>query len=207
VVALDIPPLRERTGDIIPLAQHFAKVYGEQNGLTDIEISPAAQDKLIGCYWKGNVRELENTVHRAILMMGTSPTMELEHIVISPMSLKMMETDEAEGEEYPTPSQSVNAANRAARMYGSASGGFGSGVGANDAPSAPENMVGKTVQEVERDLILNTLNYCQGNRTQAADLLGISIRTLRNKLKEYEGDGSKVAPAQKSGQSASSSAR
>ena len=50
-------------------------------------------------------------------------------------------------------------------------------------------MVGKTVAAVERDLILNTLNHCLGNRTHAANILGISIRTLRNKLKLYSEGG------------------
>ena len=50
-------------------------------------------------------------------------------------------------------------------------------------------MVGKTVSEVERELIINTLNHCLGNRTHAANILGISIRTLRNKLKQYNDDG------------------
>ncbi len=50
-------------------------------------------------------------------------------------------------------------------------------------------MVGRTVADVEKDLILETLRYCMGNRTRAADILGISIRTLRNKLNQYSADG------------------
>jgi two-component system response regulator FlrC len=52
----------------------------------------------------------------------------------------------------------------------------------------------RTVAEVERDLILETLKHCLGNRTHAANILGISIRTLRNKLNEYSGDGVPVPP-------------
>ena len=55
--------------------------------------------------------------------------------------------------------------------------------------SAAQNMVGKTVAEVERDLIIGTLEHCLGNRTHAANILGISIRTLRNKLKLYTEHG------------------
>ena len=54
-------------------------------------------------------------------------------------------------------------------------------------------MVGRTVADVERDLILQTLDHCLGNRTHAANILGISIRTLRNKLKEYTAAGVRVA--------------
>ena len=55
-------------------------------------------------------------------------------------------------------------------------------------------LVGRTVADVERDLILETLKHCLGNRTHAANILGISIRTLRNKLNEYAGDGVPVPP-------------
>ena len=55
------------------------------------------------------------------------------------------------------------------------------------------NLVGRTVAEVERDLILDTLDHCLGNRTHAAKILGISIRTLRNKLNEYTDAGIPVA--------------
>ena len=55
-------------------------------------------------------------------------------------------------------------------------------------------LVGRTVAEVERDLILETLKHCLGNRTHAANVLGISIRTLRNKLNEYAADGVPVPP-------------
>ena len=55
-------------------------------------------------------------------------------------------------------------------------------------------LVGRTVADVERDLILETLRHCFGNRTHAANILGISIRTLRNKLNEYAADGTPVPP-------------
>jgi DNA-binding NtrC family response regulator len=57
------------------------------------------------------------------------------------------------------------------------------------AAVATRNLVGRTVADVERDLILDTLDHCLGNRTHAANILGISIRTLRNKLHEYADAG------------------
>jgi hypothetical protein len=57
------------------------------------------------------------------------------------------------------------------------------------------DLVGRTLAEVERDLILETLKHCLGNRTHAANILGISIRTLRNKLNEYAADGAPIPPA------------
>ncbi len=61
------------------------------------------------------------------------------------------------------------------------------------AEAARRGLVGRTVADVERDLILDTLDHCHGNRTRAAGILGISIRTLRNKLADYIGAGIEVA--------------
>jgi two-component system response regulator FlrC len=63
------------------------------------------------------------------------------------------------------------------------------------AQAATRSLVGRTVAEVERDLILDTLDHCLGNRTHAANILGISIRTLRNKLNEYADGGLPITPA------------
>jgi len=59
----------------------------------------------------------------------------------------------------------------------------------NNAIGSMGKLVGRTVADVERDLIIDTLSHCLGNRTHAANILGISIRTLRNKLKQYSDDG------------------
>ena len=63
------------------------------------------------------------------------------------------------------------------------------------ADTISRSMVGRTVADVERDLILETLKHCLGNRTHAANILGISIRTLRNKLNEYADGGLPITPA------------
>lgn len=181
VVMLDIPALRERPGDIIPLSQFFADMYGKQNGLENITISKEAEEKLIGCYWKGNVRELENTIHRTVLMMGDDNIMQADHITISPMSQNMAST--VSNAPVRTDVERARAAvGAAAGAYANTSGGFEGGI----SKVSPADMVGRTVSDVEKELILSTLNYCKGNRTHAAGILGISIRTLRNKLKEYK---------------------
>lgn len=183
VVMLDIPSLRDRPGDIMPLTHFFAEMYGKQNGLENISISKEAEEKLVSCYWKGNVRELENTVHRSILMMGTDSEMKPEHITISPMSQNMVSNiADAPAVVHTDADRSRAAAGVAAGAYANASGGFEQGIGTAN----PQDMVGRTVSDVEKELILSTLNYCKGNRTHAAGILGISIRTLRNKLKEYK---------------------
>jgi DNA-binding NtrC family response regulator len=65
----------------------------------------------------------------------------------------------------------------------------GTAEASSDAGANAAGMVGQTVAEVERGLIIDTLQHCLGNRTHAANILGISIRTLRNKLKLYTGQG------------------
>ena len=109
--------------------------------------------------WPGNVRELENTLHRAVVL-ATGDEIDTDAIMMQ------------NGSSLSTPQAEV-----------------GTGAVAAAASAAGVPLVGKTVAEVERDLIIDTLDHCLGNRTHAAKILGISIRTLRNKLKQYNDDG------------------
>ncbi len=80
VFPLQIPALRDRPADIVPLARHFAASYGERVGIT-ARLSPAAETQLAACAWPGNVRELENTIQRAIILAG-GETIEAHHLQI-----------------------------------------------------------------------------------------------------------------------------
>jgi two-component system response regulator FlrC len=164
VVNLKIPPLRDRPADIIELSQHFAKIYAEANGLPVRPLSAEAKRQLTLNRWPGNVRELENTIHRAVLL-ATGNEIGPE-VILSP--------DGARFDQPRTPSAVAHATMAADQMT--------------------RALVGRTVANVERDLILETLKHCLGNRTHAANILGISIRTLRNKLNEYSADGVPVPP-------------
>ncbi|MFN4354685.1 sigma-54-dependent transcriptional regulator [Parvibaculum sp.] len=159
VVNLQLPALRERPADILALADHFSARYAKANGLAPKALSIEARGFLTRHRWNGNVRELENTMHRAVLL-STADEIDVNAIRL-PDGTKL---DEA-------PLGGV--AQKAAAAADAASRAF----------------VGKTVAEVEQDLILQTLDHCFGNRTHAANILGISIRTLRNKLKEYGEQG------------------
>src|SRR6478672_2292684 len=164
VVNLKIPPLRERTADIGELAHHFIRKYSQANGLPLRPLSAEARRALSANRWPGNVRELENTLHRAVLL---SSGLEIGvDGILSPDGARL---DQARGTD--VAAQAAMAAEQITR-----------------------NLVGRTVAEVERDLILETLRHCLGNRTHAANILGISIRTLRNKLNEYAADGSPIPP-------------
>jgi len=68
VAAIHLAPLRERPGDILPLTRHFLKIYGDRLGYDDIKLSPATELALLNYDWPGNIRELENAVHRALLV-------------------------------------------------------------------------------------------------------------------------------------------
>ncbi|MBX3228746.1 MAG: sigma-54-dependent Fis family transcriptional regulator [Labilithrix sp.] len=68
VVKIDVPPLRERGGDVLHLARHFLKIYGERHGKPEVDLSPSAAEKLISYSWPGNVRELENCLDGAVAL-------------------------------------------------------------------------------------------------------------------------------------------
>lgn len=149
VISLNMPSLRERKLDIKPLAEHFIQKYSKANGLPVRQLTDEALTKLVAYSWKGNVRELENTMHRSVLL-ATGTNIDADAIYLS---------GEAEDTSSTSPKPQA---------------------------SSPNNpLVGRSVESVEQELIIDTLNYCLGNRTHAANILGISIRTLRNKLKAY----------------------
>ena len=152
VMKLEIPPLRERPGEIAILARHFIGKYAKANGVKPLPLSADAKRVLLAHPWPGNVRELENALQRAVLLADGES--------ISPEAIRL--------------------GSPGATAHAGADGGCDSG------------MVGRTVSAVERDLIIDTVQHCLGNRTHAAKFLGISIRTLRNKLKQYNEQGFRV---------------
>ena len=183
VVNLRLPSLRERPGDIAVLSDHFIRKYAAANGVPPRPISVDARRALVGHRWPGNVRELENAMHRAVLL-ATGPEIDIDAIRL-PDGRPLLEG----GSTAPSPTASTYDAGVA-------------GHAAQMADAMTRSFVGQTVAEMEKTLILDTLNHCLGNRTHAATILGISIRTLRNKLNEYADEGTAI-PAPMSGVSAS----
>jgi two-component system response regulator FlrC len=171
VVNLKLPPLRERPGDIIALAEYFVKKYAAANGVPERRISDEAKRRLVGHRWSGNVRELENAMHRAVLL-ASGPEIEQDAVRLP------------DGQLLGANDQPVMLGDRVAQTASAA------------ADAAMRSFVGQTVAQMEQQLILDTLGHCFGNRTHAANILGISIRTLRNKLKEYSDAGVAVTPPQ-----------
>ncbi|MCF8496261.1 MAG: sigma-54 dependent transcriptional regulator [Alphaproteobacteria bacterium] len=165
VVNLALPALRERPGDIPALAQFFADKYAQANGTDRKALSKMATAKLKSYGWRGNIRELENTMHRAILV-SLEDELEADAIHINTSASFSAPAVKEQG-------------NTAAPL-------------ALQNPGAVESLIGRSIADVERDMIINTLEHCLGNRTHAANILGISIRTLRNKLNQYHDEGVKI---------------
>jgi len=168
VVNLCVPPLRERPSDIEVLSEHFAHKYADINQVEDRPISAEALTALKSHSWSGNVRELENAIHRAVLL-ATGDSISPAAILL-PDTSGNLATMQQGGSPTAYPESSTTSAS-------------------TDEENSATMLVGKTVAEVERDLIIDTLKHCLGNRTHAANILGISIRTLRNKLNQYNADG------------------
>lgn len=174
VISLHLPKLADRLDDIPPLSDYFIDKYSKANGLPPRKLTSDAIAKLKAYHWPGNVRELENIMHRAVLMAQGNAIDEAA--ILLPVKAVAAFASPAVTTDAQPP--------------------------ATSHPAIPSvvpkrnDLVGRTVEDVEKELILDTLNHCLGNRTQAAQVLGISIRTLRNKLKQYNED---AAPPTKTG--------
>ena len=148
VIPFHLPLLREKRDDIPLLANYFIEKYNKLDNRNVKGLTPEITDLLMEMPWKGNVRELENIMERAVLMTRGD--------IIDDTSLFTNEKK-------------------------------------RDAEQPNRNFMSAVpLKEMEKTAIFYALNQTNGNRTHAADLLGISVRTLRNKLNEYrkkmEGD-------------------
>ena len=144
VIAIHLPPLRERKEDIEFLAQHFLKKFAAEYHRPVQNISAEAMARLKEQEWRGNVRELKNALERAVL--------------IASQSILGVQDFGAPGPAEPVADPEIR----------------------------EESLC---LREMEQKFIMGALEKTQGNRTHAAKILGISIRTLRNKLNEYKQGG------------------
>jgi DNA-binding NtrC family response regulator len=143
VVPIELPPLRERREDIPLLITHFIDSFSNENGKPAIHLTDGAIDRLCSAYWRGNVRELENVIERAVILAGGA-TLDADYF--------QFEDDREE---------------RLSRIEQT----FRTG----------------SIRDMERLMILSRLTENEQNRTKAARTLEISVRTLRNKLRDYRG--------------------
>ena len=162
-----LPPLRERKEDIKAIAEALMGDLNRKHDCRVSDIAPEVIEAMERHNWPGNVRELRNVLERAVILAGEG-TIEMRHL--------------------PAFLQSREAARR--RPLGRDRGGAA-------VPAAPPRrrpsghdsgvrfQIGTTVEEAEKGLILRTLEHTRNNKTRAAEILGISLKTLHNKLKEY----------------------
>ena len=160
-----IPPLRERKDEVIPLAEQFVASAAGPIGRS-FTLSDDAKQWLSTHDWPGNIRELRNACERAVLL-ATGPVIELHHLTVG----------------FPAELGSASA-RPGGRIRSSATIPPPMGIAAPSAADMP-SQVRATVAELEKQRILEALEKCAGNQTRAAELLGISRRTLINRLDEY----------------------
>lgn len=169
VFNIQMPALREHRGDVKVIAEKMIDDMNERHGCSVAGMSDELVERLVGYDWPGNVRELRNTIERATILAGTG-TIGVEHL-----PPRFGETGFA-----PLVRQPRN---------GKGTGATSAVLTTAEERRAEERMVsvevGTTVDELERQLILKTLQSTQNNKTKAAEILGISSKTLQNKLKEY----------------------
>lgn len=153
VFNIHMPPLREHKEDVVQLAESLLAEMSAKHERTASTISDEVMQRFQEYSWPGNVREMRNTLERAVIVCS-GPMIEPKHLPPN----------------------------------------FGAGLPMHEGGEGNANEVrlgvGTTVEEAERQLIMKTLQSTHNNKTRAAEILGISLKTLHNKLKEYAGGSS-----------------
>jgi len=182
VIPLTLPPLRERKSDIKVLTEFFMRQFLGDNAP---RLSDPVLEALLNHPWPGNIRELQNAVQRAaILSAGAAPRQSDFLLSMNPSDqLDMLRDARSATPSVTTPMLGA----QPPRLADSVECIRESSLTSED--SALVIRSGTTVQDMEKALILETLRANNNNRTEAAKLLGISIRTLRNKLHDYRQEG------------------
>jgi DNA-binding NtrC family response regulator len=171
VFPIELPPLRERLSDVGLLAEHFLRGIGEQEGCSKT-FTPEALDQLARYAWPGNVRELRNAVHRAYVMaQGTQIDAQWLPVAVDEQMAAAPALD-APAPQTAVPSLPHETAQAA------------------PAPQSAviEIPIGITIAEAEQRLILATLRHYRHQKERTAAALGVSLKTLYNRLKQYAAD-------------------
>jgi two-component system, NtrC family, response regulator AtoC len=192
VFPIQVPPLRQRDGDVVLLAKTFAQKFARKHGIKLTGFEDDALQALIAHAWPGNVRELQNTIERSVILTESGSKISSMSLGLIPMMTSISAPTMAISEPM---------------AIGAGAGRFGGAEAPSYLPIAPsmvdlpekkliessEDFEPLPLEEIEKRHILAILETTSGNRTQAAKLLGISIRTLRNKLALYRKDGEFIA--------------
>lgn len=214
VLPIFLPPLRERMEDVPLLTEHFVRKHAARHGVRITGVSAECMNVLMRHNWPGNVRELQNALERAVIMCGDGE-LRADHLWLEDSNGPTTETAAAPAQlvaeavqpdafsladeaEHPVASPLFG---DAARLAEAGEGGIELPV-TNDAfgqrPARTIKLTElwenndrlPTIQELERELIFAALARCQDNRTHAARMIGVSLRTLRSRLADYRTEGS-----------------
>ncbi|HEX3571647.1 MAG TPA: sigma-54 dependent transcriptional regulator [Acidobacteriaceae bacterium] len=171
VFNIQMPPLREHASDIPEIAARMIEDMNQRHGCSITGIAPDLLDRLMKYEWPGNARELRNTIERATILTHTG---------------------QLRTEYLPPHFGEPGYATRVVQMVGGVvvPESAGAARASRDDDRTVHVEVGTTVDEAERQLILKTLQSTHNNKTRAAEILGITTKTLQNKLKEYSNAGS-----------------
>lgn len=157
VFPITVPPLRDRPAEIIALVKHYVKELSVAFDQPVSGITSAAQKRLMSYAFPGNVRELVNIVQRAIIICPRGGVIDAEHIVFEN-----------------TPEVLIGVRHLAEKVDD-----------ADDSSQMKFEIGKQPLTEIRRNIIVETIRHFHGNRSKAAEVLGISTRTIRNKLKQY----------------------
>ncbi len=156
VVSLELTPLRERPGDILPLTRHFIDTYSQRLGYGEVRLSPEAEQKLRTYAWPGNIRELENVIHHTLLICRDG--------VIQRDDLRMSNMRIERPDEGPATDQSVE------------------GLLERAFQKLFEEQAGALHEKVEHTLLRAAYRFCHYNQVHTANLLGLSRNVTRTQL-------------------------
>jgi len=161
VFHVHLPPLRERKEDIPAMVDALIGDMNRKHDCRVADVSAEVMDALTRHRWPGNVRELRNVLERAVILAGEG-TIESKYLPVFLQSRHAMAAGAAAEASVEVPA-----------------------IVTLDDPDAVKFPIGTTVEEAEKGLIVRTLEHTRNNKTRAAEILGISLKTLHNKLKEY----------------------
>ncbi len=176
VISIELPPLRKRKEDVAHLSDFFIKKYSDINNKPVKPLSEKALEALQNYEWHGNVRELEHTIERAVVL-SKGNTISSGDLFLHGITVENFR--EHQEEEKPIVKETVENIPQLEEDKN-----IEQNIKHNDSSN-----VGRTIADMEQELILNTLKEVGGNRTKASEILGVTVRTLRNKLNEYKEAG------------------
>jgi len=165
--------------DVPILVTYFTKKHSQMNNRNCPAVSRETLNILTNYHWRGNVRELENVMERALLLCN-GEEIQPTHLLMSSQLGESSINEDLAAIATSTPKSPASASSNASPVLAEPQNFPDSGLGIE---------VGMSMREAEKRFIFKTLHEAKGNRTHAAKILGISIRTLRNKLNEYRAEG------------------